>query len=53
MIVEQAKRDTEAAQMRTQMAEMAALLERQTAIIDELQARPRGPGRPRKPEGQE
>lgn len=59
VLLEQAQRDRELAEMRAQMAEqalamerMTALIERQSGVIDELQARPRGPGRPRKVEGE-
>lgn len=54
MVADQAQRDVEAAQMRATLAEqsaamerMASIIERQSDAIDELQARPRGPGRPR------
>jgi len=50
MQLESAKRDAEVAQMRTLMERQAVALERQEALIAELQARPRGPGRPRKAE---
>jgi hypothetical protein len=54
VIADQARREVETAQLRATLAEqsaqmerMAALVERQAEAIDELQARPRGPGRPR------
>ena len=59
MLLAQAERDKEQAEMRATLAEQAlamermnALIERQAGVIDELQARPRGPGRPRKVEGE-
>ena len=47
-----ARQEAEMAQMRALMERQAAALDRQEAVIAELQQRPRGPGRPRKPEGE-
>lgn len=57
---ERLKRELEASELRTALAEqatrmeqMAGLLERQSSVIEELQSRPRGPGRPRKTEDED
>jgi hypothetical protein len=53
MIAEQARREVETATLRAQLAEQSAQMERMANAIEELQSRPRGPGRPRKVEGDE
>jgi hypothetical protein len=57
---EKLRHQAETSELRTMIAEqsarmeqMASLVERQAGVIDELQSRPRGPGRPRKVEGNE
>ena len=44
---EKLRREAENAELRAQLANVTTLLERQASVIDELQSRPRGPGRPR------
>lgn len=44
---EKLRHEAEAAGLRSMLAEQSAQLERMAAAIEELQARPRGPGRPR------
>lgn len=55
-----ARRDTENAELRALIAQqnaaierMTGHLERQAAQVEELQARPRGPGRPRRVQGED
>lgn len=45
---EKLRRDAENADLRATIAQQATLMERMSAQLDDLQARPRGPGRPRK-----
>lgn len=51
--VEQLRHNSETAGLKTLLAEQAAAMERMSSAIEELQSRPRGPGRPRKPEESE
>ena len=52
MIAEQVKREVETATLRAQLAEQSVAMERMANAIEELQSRPRGPGRPRKVDGE-